>query len=439
MRKCGVKENAPIRRGFRTSRVILRRRGRLGRASIRAMSVSHWRRQAAAHGLVPPRDLPATADVVILGGGVAGVSAALEAERQGLRTVVLERHHVATGASGRNAGFLMRGMAENYAEAIRLYGRERAGAAWRLSEDNLRDLRGLGIEELRSYQNIPSVLLALEEREAAALRTSMDLMREDGFEALWVSDGADAAWTSGLAVGGLVNPHDGAVNPVELMHWLRSKLREPVREGVEAAEITTSGSRVVVRTSAGDIESDRALVCTNAYAGEMLPGLRAVVLPKRGQMLSIRLRGVENAPWRRLDASYYLNFGHEYVRQTFDGTVVLGGFRWKQAEREVGYEDIPPADLQGDLERLATDLFAEEGESASDAFEVASRWTGVMGFSPDGMPLVGPVPEPWNDAGRVWFCGAFTGHGMSLGHRTATLAVRAMLGAGENPFPIDRV
>lgn len=401
------------------------------------MSVSHWRRQASDHNLVPASPLPRSADLVVLGAGVAGVSAALEAQRLGLRAVVLERHHLASGASGRNAGFLMRGMAENYAVAIEQYGRDRARAAWRLSEDNLRDLVALGAEELRSFQRIPSVLLALDEREHAQLRMSVDLLREDGFDTLWVDDGADAAWTSGLALGGLVNPHDGAVNPVELLHWLAAKLRQPILAGVEGASFEPRGETVVVRTSAGDIEAPRVMVCTNAYAGEMLPSLRAAVKPRRGQMLSIRPRA--DAPWRRLDASYYLNFGHEYVRQTFDGTVVLGGYRWKQAERETGYEDYPPPDLQRDLEALAASLFCDEDESPADAFDVLARWSGVMGFSPDGMPLVGPVDEPWNDRAGVWFCGGFTGHGMSLGHRTATLAVRSMLGQADNPFPLARL
>jgi glycine/D-amino acid oxidase-like deaminating enzyme len=367
------------------------------------------------------------------------VSAALEAERLGMRALVVERNHVASGASGRNAGFLMRGMAENYKVAIEQYGRDRARAAWRLSEDNLNDLVTLGAGELRSFQKIPSVLLALDEREEAQLRESLALLREDGFDALWVNDGADAAWTSGIARGGLVNPHDGAVNPVELLSWLSGKLREPVREGVEVASVEPRENSVLVRTSAGDVEAQRVLFCTNAYVGEMLPTMREVVRPRRGQMLSIRLKGSDGESWKRLDASYYLNFGHEYVRQTFDGTVVLGGYRWKQAERESGYEDYPPPDLQRELESLAEAMFCDEGESAKDAFEVAARWSGVMGFSPDGMPVVGPVREAWNGAQRVWFCGGFTGHGMSLGHRTATLAVRAMVEKAENPFPMSRL
>ncbi|MEO1279335.1 MAG: hypothetical protein AAFV77_10305, partial [Planctomycetota bacterium] len=65
---------------------------------------------------------------------------------------------------------------------------------------------------------------------------------------------------------------------------------------------------------------------------------------------------------------------------------------------------------------------------------------GTMGFSPDGMPLVGPISED----GSVWFCGGFTGHGMSLAYRTSAGAVTALLdGPGADPladaFSLSRV
>lgn len=398
------------------------------------MTVSHWRVQHA--GFAPARDLPARVDLLVLGGGVAGVSAALEGERRGLDTLVVERRRVAWEASGRNAGFLMRGMAESYAVAVEQYGREAAKHAWRVSEDNLRDLVAKGVDGLRSFQRVPSVIVATSEDERVKLRESLELLREDGFDALWLDDGADALWESGIGLGGLVNPRDGAVNPIEMMGFLAGKLKRQVREGVEAYAIESVKDGLRVRTSEGDVVASRVMLCTNAFARELLPSLRGVVEPKRGQMLAVRLLGVDEAPWRRLDASYYLNYGHEYVRQTFDGTVVLGGYRWMRKDTEVGYEDAPQPELQGALERLAHELFAESEDDR--AFEVVARWSGVMGFSPDGMPLVGPVREEWNETGAAWFCGGFTGHGMSLGHRTATLAVGAMLGDGENPFPLGR-
>jgi glycine/D-amino acid oxidase-like deaminating enzyme len=71
---------------------------------------------------------------------------------------------------------------------------------------------------------------------------------------------------------------------------------------------------------------------------------------------------------------------------------------------------------------------------------VVARWAGTMGFSPDGMPLVGPVGA----SDSVWFCGGFTGHGMSLAYRTGAGAVAAMLdGSDADPlaatFALGRV
>jgi glycine/D-amino acid oxidase-like deaminating enzyme len=79
--------------------------------------------------------------------------------------------------------------------------------------------------------------------------------------------------------------------------------------------------------------------------------------------------------------------------------------------------------VQEHLERLARELICPR-------FEVVARWAGVMGFSPSGLPTVraGEGGGVSRESGRVWFCGGFTGHGMSMGHLTGRAAARAVLG-----------
>jgi glycine/D-amino acid oxidase-like deaminating enzyme len=182
-----------------------------------------------------------------------------------------------------------------------------------------------------------------------------------------------------------------------------------------------------VRTPDCVVLCRRVLVCTNAYGPLLLPQLSSLITARRGQMMAVE------APGARLDCSYYANHGSEYLRQAADGRIVVGGCRTYHADREVGYEDATSEWVQRDLERFAGKMLGE--------FTIRVRWAGTMGFSPDGLPIVGPVaPGPgdgWSP-GAVWFCGGFTGHGMSMAHRTSEAAVGAMLDGSANPFPIER-
>ena len=67
-----------------------------------------------------------SADVAIVGAGIAGVATAYHVSRSGAKVVVLEARMVAEAASGRNAGFLLAGVAENFVAAARRYGEDRA-------------------------------------------------------------------------------------------------------------------------------------------------------------------------------------------------------------------------------------------------------------------------------------------------------------------------
>jgi glycine/D-amino acid oxidase-like deaminating enzyme len=373
------------------------------------MSVSYWNR-------TQPRGRELRADACVIGAGIAGLAAADELGRLGASVVVIERHTPGWGASTRNAGYLMRGTAESYAVAADQLGRDRARAVWTDSEANLRLLiERYAADSLPSFHRRPSVLVAMSEHERGALTRSADMLRDDGFDAALLTNGRDTLWTVLRPTLALENPRDAALSPAELIDaMLRRVTRHPrvtLLTATEVFAIDPDDSPVTIEAAGVTVRAEHALVCTNAYAGTLIPALRGRVIPNRGQMLALRAPGV------RLDASYYLDAGSEYLRQAQDGTVILGGMRKRFEAQERTDSDDTTAELQAELERYAERTLGLRGA-------VVARWAGTMGFTADGLPIT----EPIDPAGRVWFCGGFTGHGMSLGVVTAHRAVAAMLG-----------
>ena len=101
----------------------------------------------------------------------------------------------------------------------------------------------------------------------------------------------------------------------------------------------------------------------------------------------------------------YANSYLDYFRQLPNGSLLIGGFRQLEKETEVGYSDhITPVIQQ------ALHDFVEKHLPQYKGKKVTHRWAGIMGFSQDGEPLVGALPED----SQVFFCGGYTGHGLGM-------------------------
>ncbi len=374
-----------------------------------------------------PAPVTIEADVVVIGGGIAGISTALHLERAGIDALLVESSELARGASGRNAGYLMRGAAENYDACARRFGAERARKLWELTEANVRALREEGAERLESFREAPSCLVAFEEQEADEIQRSAELLDRHGFDVEVVREGTDALWSWGRAIVGLVNPHDGACNPAELLSMLAHKLDRAPLTGEPALAIERGSDGVVVRTPSYALRAPRAVICTNALAPALAPELAGLIEPNRAQMLAIESGGAT------LQRSYYANRGGEYFRQPDERTIVVGGWRRFFAEEERTTSQQVSSGVQSGIEGFVRDVLG------IDEPRVMARWAGTMAFTPDHLPIAGPIdgsPE------RVWFCGGFSGQGMSMAFEVSRRMVSRMLGnapdASDPGFELER-
>ena len=335
--------------------------------------------------------------MAIVGAGVTGCSCALTLAEAGLRVRVHEAREVASGASGRNGGFALRGGAAPYDIVRAQVGAEDAAGLWRLTERALERLAALAGG---AFRRTGSLRLAADPQEAESLRAEYEALREDRFEVEWRPelDGRLA----GRYHGAIFHPPDGSIHPAR---WVR-------RLAVQAAE---AGAEIRERdpvTALDELDADQVVIATDGYTRGLLEPLDQAVKPARGQVVATE----------PLDAEYfacphYARYGYDYWQQTEDLRLVLGGFRDSALEEESTGKEATTPGIQARLEAFAREL-------VGGALWITHRWSGIFGVTDDLLPLAGQVP------GRdgLWVSCGYSGHGNVLGLACGDLVASAIVG-----------
>jgi len=348
----------------------------------------------------PPLTGDTTADVAIVGAGIAGVATAYHLARTGATVVVLEARTVAEAASGRNAGFLLAGVAENFVVAARRYGEDRALRIWRLTRHNQELVRAI-VERERLACDLAwngSAQIAGDDDEWAEVRESAERLKKEGVRVRLVPEDRAAIYEE-----------DGELHPVRYVRALAGAAVAAggrFHDGTRAISVTKGE----VRTQRGRVRAGAVVVCVNAYSRHLVP-LR--VRPVRGQMLA-------TAPVARrvFERPAYANRGYRYWRQRADGSLLVGGWRDSAVDEEIGEEERTTPRIQQQLDRFLR-------EHAVDA-KVTHRWAGTMGFSHDALPYVGVLES------GVLVNAGFTGHGMAFATATGELVADILRGRKRN-------
>lgn len=368
------------------------------------MTVSIWQ----ADGRQPVREV----DTLVVGGGLVGCASAYFLCQAGREVVITEKGDLGSGASGRNAGFMITGLDSYYHRAVERYGESVSQEMWQLSRDTIAFWRERIAEAGGTVQHnqCGSLLLAESEAEAKDLELAARALERAGLAMSFHS--RDPLGRGYFAA--IEHANDGAVQPVELV---KAVFKQSGAELVANNELygieQTDPEYVMVYTRQIIFKARYVMLCTNAYSPQIDPYFVDKVIPNRGQVLV-------TAPLTDLPMTTcgYSDYGYMYYRTTFDNRLLIGGARNRAFELEANTTD---------------DRITKPVQDALDAYlrkhfpdvtaPVERRWAGIMGFSVDGLPLAGVLP----DKPRVGFAVGFTGHGLSLGAGTALRGVEKLL------------
>jgi gamma-glutamylputrescine oxidase len=388
-----------------------------------AMTLPWWGAPESLPAAYPPE----SADLVIVGGGVMGLSTAYWLTRAGATPLVIEQEGSGAGATGRNGGFLAVGTTEPYEATIARFGRAAARDLLWVTRDNREVAGHLIAEEEIACDLRPWGLLhlSLGPEEDARLRRNAALLAEDGCATEWLDRGQLASQISTpldtCITGGMFTPPSAILHSGKLVRGLAVAARRHGASFIRARtlRVEPEGNRARIVTDRGPVVARQALVAVNAWTGGVLPQLRHTIVPVRGQMLAF----APAAPLFRAGITAMWTATEEYWQQTPGGSIILGGCRAVGEGRDERILSTEPSlEVQHALEGVLPALFPRIGP-----LTVTHRWAGPMAFTPDRLPLIGPLAQ----LPACWVAGGFSGHGLAMAFTLGRL-LAARLSAGHS-------
>lgn len=308
------------------------------------------------------------ASVVVIGGGVTGLSAAWWLAMNGVDVLVLEHGLVGWEASGRNGGGCSHHHSPLFGEEQRLW-------------PQLDEMLGYPTEFVRNR-----IRIALNEEQLTLYGRAVANARKQGFDtelldALQVKELVPLAGDNVLAghyykFGGHANPH----RTVQAYAWAFQDLGGSVMQRTTVTGFVTAGGRIsAVKTNRGDFGCETVVVAAGPQTGRLVELAGAETIPLRvARAEMIITEPVPLMPCGAVDGNGL------YGRQTLRGNLAYGGgpHEW------VSTEDLPSGIRP--TTPLARNIAARLSELLPNAgrYRVIRNWAGVIENTPDGRPVI---------------------------------------------------
>ena len=363
--------------------------------------------------------VPARSDVVIVGGGVMGASAAFHLAEAGVSVVLLERGELAGGSTSRAAG----GVRANFSDELNISLGKRSLALFA----DFPQRPGQEIDLHRS-----GYLFVLTRPEDVDLFTaSVALQNSLGVESCMV-DVEEACRLSPLldpegVLAAAWSPNDGHCTPESVVMGYASGARRHgavVRTGVEVTGIDSAGGEIsAVHSADGTVQTQCVIDCAGAWSPQIAAyvGVDLPVTPYKRELL------ITEPMAEPIDMAFTIDYATTFYWHR-EGPGILSGFSRKDVEP--GFDISRDADFPeclGELAAVRAPALLELG--------VRSGWAGLYEVTPDHNALLGES----KDVSRFLYATGFSGHGFLQGPAIGEILRDMYL--GQTPFidvsPLD--
>jgi gamma-glutamylputrescine oxidase len=368
---------------------------------------SYWTYSADTANTLPTLTGDLQADVVVIGGGITGLSAALHIAELGLSAVVLDAESPGWGSSGRCGGLVSPRFRISFHEIASAHGADVAQRMYRIGQEAVDSVEET-TEKLclvsAQFRRCGVVMGAHDERALARMRVGVSRMREEYGDPSYMLSADEVRHESGSRdfVGGALMPNTGSVHPLNYVRGLVGglvKLGIPIFQNSGVRAIHRDNSSITAETADGRVKARQIIFATNAYSN-MSAATRSIasgIIPFRSSLIATRPMPNslcdELLPTRRgVDTSKRILRYYRIV----DKRLVFGG----RGAYLMEDDSMAYARLWADALKLLPVL--------AD-YPVEFKWSGFVALTLDQFPHIGQVED------RVFFAGGFNGSGVSMG------------------------
>ena len=357
----------------------------------------------------PPHGVEAC-DVCVIGGGLAGLTTALELQRRGRIVVLLEAKQVAWGASGRNAGFVGNGFAAAVNEIIERVGLHNAQALYRLSAHGTEYVRR-EIQRLDASIKMGEGTIVAQRVDApGALRRYAAMMLRDFNEGLEVlsTEQTRAVLVTERYFQSLKNPRGFLIHPLRYARALADDALHcgvKIHENTSALGVRKERAGFVVRIGHGEIHARHVVHCVSSLDRHIHPPTGRAVLPVA--TYAAVTEPLEQDAIRTRSGVSDMRRAGDYYRLIQDNRILWGG--------RITTRMTTPWRLAQMLRRDMVSVYPQLGRP-----KIEYAWAGLMAYALHKMPLIGRSPD------GQWFATAFGGHGLNTTAMAGQLLARAI-------------
>ncbi len=389
--------------------------------------IPYWWDTAAALPNLITHALPAAADVVIVGSGYTGLSAARILALRGVNVVVLEKETFGWGASSRNGGQVLTGLKLGPSALIDKVGLARAKELYALSLTSIKYVEDLIEEENINcdYVRAGHIEAAWKNAHFAHYRREQEILAREFDHPVTLIERQDQARELGTRYyrGLLVDERSGALHPAKFVRGLAicaSGSGALLFEKTPATKIMRDGAAFAVVTPQGTIKAAHVLIASNGYTDEAARDIGRRVFPLGSYIIATEPLPADLAarliPHGRVvfDSKHYLY----YFRLSADNRLLFGG----RAE----YKPPTPESNQHSAEVLRRGMVRVFPELKDVKVEYA--WSGNICLTRDFFPRAG-------QHNGLYYALGYGGHGVAMATYLGGQIANIMCGApGKNPF-----